>query len=89
MFGKNKERCFLIMDGSDKNFVKEVIGVVEMMTGNTHWFDKIRNIKCCVLDKTHPTMKVIKVKSGYRQFSEARKLLETRYPEQCVFDAPL
>ena len=90
MFEKKQKRNFVVMDGSDKNFVKEVIGVVEMTTGNTHWFDKLkRNIRCKRLDKSHPTMKVITVKSHYRDFDAARKILTNVYPEQCVFDVQL
>ena len=90
MLGDKKERKFVVMDGSDKRFMKEVIGVAEMVTGNTHWFNKIiRNIKCRALDRNHPTMKVVTIKSNYRNFDELRKILEKQYPTQCVFDAVL
>lgn len=82
MFGERKVRRFLIMDGSDIRFLEEIKGLAKMVIG--HGRVKIRK-----LAKTHPTMKVVAVKSGYRQWTEIRKLLEELYPEQCVFDAPL
>lgn len=90
MFGKKVERNFVVMDGSDKHFMKEVIGVTEMVTGNTRWINRLRkNIKCRALDRNHPTMKVVTVRSGYRKFNELRKMLTEKYPAQCVFDVEL
>ena len=86
MLGDKKERKFVVMDGSDKRFLKEVTGVVEMATGKTHWFNRVRPR---VLDRNHPTMKVIAVKSGYQQFDTIRHILERDYPEQCIFDVAL
>lgn len=80
MFGK--ERSFIIMDGSDNRFLEEIKGLAKMVIG--HGRVKIRN-----LDKTHPTMKVVYVRSGYADYDYLRKLLEREYPAQCVFDAPL
>ena len=90
MLRNKKERNFVIMDGSDKKFVKEVIGVTEMVTGNTHWFNRLmKNIKCCAMDRNHPTMKVITVRSNYKQFDQLRTVLTNKYPEQCIFDVVL
>lgn len=90
MLEKTKERKFVIMDGSDKNFIKAVISIVEMVTNRLHWYQKLsRRIRCRALDKNHPTMKVITVRSNYRQFDELRKILTRVYPAQCVFDVEL
>lgn len=86
MLGDKKKRKFVVMDGSDKRFMKEVTGVVEMVTGKTRWFNRVRPR---ALDRNHPTMKVITVKSGYRYFDAIRHILERDYPEQCVFDVVL
>lgn len=90
MFGNKKERNFVIMDGSNRRFVKEIISIVEMETGNMHWFNKLkRNIKCRALDRNHPTMKVVTIKGYYQDFDELRRVLTRDYPAQCIFDAPL
>ena len=87
MFGNRKEkRSFVVMDGSDPRFMKEVVGTAEMMTGKTHWFNKIRPRK---LDKQHPTMKVITIKCGYEEFDRLRLLLTEQYLEQCIFGVVL
>lgn len=84
MFGNRKEkRSFIVMDGSDPRFMREVIGTAEMMTGKTHWFNRIRSRK---LDKAHPTMRVITIKCGYEDFDNLRKTLIDVYPEQFTFD---
>lgn len=85
MFG-NKVRKFVVMDGSNKRFLNEIIGLVEMCTGKSY---KFRSIKCKKIDRDHPTMMVVSFKTNYRQFDYLRKLLTKTYPEQCVFDAPL
>lgn len=89
MFEKDKTRKFLVWDGSDKRFVSEVIGVAEMVTGYTHWYNKLGRIKCHRLDRNHPTMKVITIKSGYREFDSLRKILERDHSDNVCFDAPL
>lgn len=86
MFGNKEKRSFVVMDGSDPRFMKEIIGVAEMMTGKTHWFNKIRPRK---LDKSHPTMKVISIKCGFEQFYRLQSILTCLYPEQCIFDVNL
>lgn len=90
MFGKKKERSFLIMDGSDKKFVKEIKSLSEMFVCRSRIINALfGRIKVRSLDANHPTMKVVTIKSGYRSWSDLRKLLEKNYAEQCVFDAPL
>ena len=87
MFGNRKEkRSFVVMDGSDPRFMKEVIGIAEMMTDKTRWFNKIRSRK---LDKSHPTMRVVTIKCDYESFDRLRLLLTKHYPEQCIFDVVL
>lgn len=81
MFGK--KRSFVIMDGSDKNYVNEIKGLSKMIIG------KFRRIKIRKLDRNHPTMKVVTIRSGYRQWCELRKILERDHSDNCVFDAPL
>lgn len=90
MFGEKKVRRFVIMDGSDKDFVQNIRGLAEMYVCKSKILNILTGrIKIRRLDKQHPTMKVVKVKSGYRQWSELRKILERDYSAQCVFDAPL
>lgn len=86
MFEKKKVRRFVIMDGSDKRFLKEIMGVVEMSVGRPLIFKK-RRIRCQRLNKSHPTMIVFTIRSRYEQFRQIRTILEKVYPEQCVFDA--
>lgn len=90
MFGKSelKERKFVVMDGSNKRFLKEIIGVIEMTVGKPNIFNG-KKIKYQRLNPDHPTMMVFTIKSDYRSWSMARKILEKQYPEQCVFTAPL
>lgn len=83
MFGKKEKRSFVIMDGSDKDYVNEIKCLSKMVIG------KFRRIKIRKLDRNHPTMKVVTIRSGYRQWNELRKILERDHSEQCVFDAPL
>lgn len=80
MFGK--KRSFLIMDGSDKNYVNEVRSLCKM-------YIRKSRIKVRRFDKDHPTMKIVTIKSKYRPYSELRKTLERDHSGQCVFDAPL
>ena len=91
MFGKNvKERSFLIMDGSDKNYVKEIKSLCKMYIGRSWIINNLfGRIKIRRLDRNHPTMKVVTIRSTYRPFSDLRKTLERDHSEQCVFDAPL
>lgn len=90
MFGEKKKRSFIIMDGSDKNYVKEVRSLCEMFIGQSWIINTLfGRIKVRRLDRNHPTMKVVTIKSGYRPWSELRKLLEQDHAGQCVFDAPL
>lgn len=86
MFKDKRERRFVVMDGSDKRFLKEIIGVVEMVVGRPLVFKK-RRIKYQALNKSHPTMMVFTIRSNYSAWSQLRKILEKVYPEQCVFDA--
>lgn len=88
MFEKKKIRKFVIMDGSDKKFIKEIIGVIEMSVGRPLIFEK-RRIRCQRLNKSHPTMLVFTIRSRYDEFRQVRMILEKLYPEQCLFDAPL
>ena len=83
MFGKKKERRFIIMDGSDDKYVNEIKGLSKMIIG------RFGRIKIQKMDRNHPTMKVVTIRSEYRQWSELRKILERDHSEQCVFDAPL
>jgi hypothetical protein len=92
MMREMKERYFLIMDGSDKNFVRNIIGYVEMAVGNIFWYNKLKwfkRVKCHNLDRNHPSIKVVTVKSTYRDYCEVRKFLTEKYPEQCIFDVNL
>ena len=90
MFESKKKRSFVVMDGSDKGFMDQIIGVAEMVTGNMRFIDKIKgNVKYRMLDRNHPTMKVVTVKSDYKSFDEMRKILEKKFPEQVCFDAVL
>lgn len=82
MFGR-KKRKFVIMDGSDVNYVNEIKGLSKMIIG------RFTRIKIRKIDRDHPTMKVVSIRSGYRQWHELRKILERDHSEQCVFDAPL
>lgn len=89
MFGKDlKERKFVVMDGSDKRFVEEIIGVIEMTVGKPRIFNR-KKIKYQRMNPDHPTMLVFTVKSNYRSWDILRGILEKQYPEQCVFGAPL
>lgn len=89
MFGKDlKERKFVVMDGSDKRFVKEIIGVIEMTVGKPRIFNG-KKIKYQRMNPDHPTMLVFTVKSNYRSWDMMRRILEKQYPAQCVFTAPL
>ena len=91
MFG-NKKRNFVVMDGSDKNFVREIIGNCEMCIGRPRFniLKKIfRQIRYRSLDKDHPTMLVFTIKSNYADWDLLRKNLTMNYPAQVVFDAPL
>lgn len=83
-----KERKFVVMDGSDKRFVREIIGVIEMIMGKPGMFNK-RKIKHQRMAKDLPTMRVFTITSDYRRWSVLREILEKHYPEQCIFGAPL
>lgn len=88
MFGKMEERRFVVMDGSDKRFVKEIIGVSEMIMGKSGLFNK-RKIKYQPMSRNCPTMLVFTITSDYRHWDVLRRILEKQYPAQCVFGAPL
>lgn len=84
------ERSFIIMDGSDKRYVKEIRSLAEMFIGKSWIINNLfGRIKIRRLDRNHPAMKVVTIRSGYRQWFELRKLLERDHEAQCVFDAVL
>lgn len=90
MFGKKKIRHFVIMDGSDKEFVQCIRGLTEMYIGKSRIMNILfGRIRIRRLDRRHPTMLVVTVRSTNRPWTELRKVLERDYPEQCVFNAPL
>jgi hypothetical protein len=78
-----KKRKFVIMDGSDVQYVNEIKGLSKMVIG------RFKRIKIRKIDRDHPTMKVVTIRSGYRKWSELRKIIERDHSEQCIFDAPL
>ena len=92
MFGNRKKRKFVVMDGSDKKFLEEIIGNCEMIIGRPRFgimkrlFGMIRYRR---LDKNHPTMMVFTIKSNYADWDLLRKNLTRNYPAQVVFDAVL
>lgn len=51
MFG-TKNFTTIIMDGSNENVNREIIGIIDMITKR-----RISRTKCRSLDKNHPTMK--------------------------------
>lgn len=78
-----KKRKFVIMDGSDVQYVNEIKGLAKMVIG------RFKRIKIRKIDRDHPTMKVVTIRSGYRKWSELRKIIERDHSEQCIFDASL
>lgn len=76
-----KKFTTVIMDGSDKSIVKDITGVINMMT-------KERRGKaiCRSLDKNHPTMKVIETYTTSRTYNMIREAIEEIYPGLCIFN---
>lgn len=83
---KKDKRNVVIMDASRKEMLNDIKSVVEMFTGRTKWFNRIRPKK---LDKNHPTMKIIKFKMNKDDFACLKRLLEHEHPGQCSYDVVL
>ena len=81
MFGY-KNYVTVIMDGSDRKVVRDVIGIINMMCNR-----RFRKMRCRKLDAGHPTMKVIRTYTSAETYRQTRLLIEKVYPGLCTFDA--
>lgn len=83
MFGY-KKYVTVIMDGSDRYVVREILGIVNMVTKRR--FGKMR---CRKLDSNHPTMKIIKTWTNAETYRQMRRTIELQYPGLCAFDVTI
>lgn len=72
----------VIMDGSDRSIVKDIIDTVDLITGNRHGKSRVRAI-----DSAHPTMKVVETITNYDTYAIIKEVIEVGYPGLCVFNA--
>lgn len=80
MFGY-KKYVTVIMDGTDRRIVREIIGIINMMCNR-----RLGKMKCRKLDANHATMKVIDVYTSAEMYRQTRRLIEKAYPGLCIFD---
>ena len=79
MFGK-ENFMITVKDGSDKNIMNEIIGVIDMLIGRRHGKTIGR-----IIDEDRPDFKVIIVRTSYKTFYMIREVLEISYPNMCGF----
>lgn len=72
----------VIMDGSNRSIVKDIIDTVDLITGNRHGQSKVR-----ALDSDHPTMKVVETITNDGTYAIIKEAIEVGYPGLCVFNA--
>ena len=75
-----KKRNLVIMDGSNIETVKAVLGVVRMIGG-----DKCIK-RCKRLDDSHPTMKVINYRTDSRTSEDIKEVLDKVWPGLCIYN---
>lgn len=80
----NKKFNIVVMDGSDNEHIKSIIGIVAMMTGMNDG-----KITCRDLDGDHPTTKVIEFKARKNLGVQAQEIIEEVYPALCSFNVNL
>ena len=83
---KGEKRNVVIMDGTNKKVVKDIVSIIEMLTGRMRWFNKIRPKK---IDRQHPNMLAIKFRMTESDFGYLQRLLDKEHPAQCAYDVIL
>lgn len=78
------EQTTVIMDGSDRRTVREIMRLIDAVSGTKHG-----KAKCRRLDGKHPTAKVIISKSTGRVYDKIREILDERYPGLCIYNPPM
>lgn len=74
----------VIMDGSSKFVNGEIRGMIDMTTRRL-----IGKSRCRKLDKSHPTMIVIRRFTNAEKYRQARRRIENFYPGVCNFDVTI
>lgn len=83
MFGY-KTRNLVVMDGSSKMVLNEIIDMI--MDVNQKSYGQC-GIRCRKLDKDHPTMMVVLFNTTNELFDKLREKIEEKFPALCTFDA--
>ena len=71
----------VVMDGSDVDRVRAIMGIMGMMNN-----ERYGEATCRELDANHPTMKVIDIYTRRRRFDQIQSVIEQVYPGLCVFN---
>ena len=74
----------VVMDGSSKFVNREIAGMIDMTTRR-----RFGRSKCRRLNRSHPTIIVIRRFTSSVNYWKARKLIESFYPGVCNFDVPM
>ena len=76
-----KENFMIIMDNaSNKEVVDNITGVVDMLIKRRYGKTISR-----MLDENNPDLRVIVVRTTYKNFNIIREIIETQYPKFCTF----
>lgn len=76
-----RKRNVVVMDGSNKEVLNEVIGLFGVVA-----YPNGGKFTHRPLDENHPNMIVIEAKLRKNEFENARQILEEIYPGLCIYD---
>lgn len=85
MFGLKEKHNLVIMDGTDIERIKNIMGLIHMITKGYSVYS-VQNVMH-VAD--HMSMKVIIFKATKRDFSTIKKVIDGCYPALCCYDVLL
>lgn len=77
-----KDYKTLIMDGSNKEVVDEILNTMDVFIGDEH-------VTCEPLDSKHPTIIVINTKTDEFAYAITKAMIEKLYPGLCIFNPPM
>lgn len=77
----DKKHNIVVMDGSDRFVMNNIVRVVGMCA-----YPHGGNFDYHKLDEAHPNMMIVKFKANTKQFNRIMVILDTIYPALCNYD---
>ena len=77
-----KNHTTVIMDGSNREVVNDILNAMDVFVGCEH-------VECKPLDSKHPTMMVVETTADEFTYGIAQNVIENLYPGLCVFNPPM